>query len=43
MSTTKNVLTVSLLLLAIGGVAYVYSKSKTRKRLKRKNLPVYIV
>jgi len=43
MSKTKQVLTISLLLLAVGGVAYMCAKSKAKEKAKRKNLPVYIV
>ena len=43
-STANQVLKVSLVLIAAGSIAYLYTKSKQRKaRRNARNLPVYIV
>jgi len=41
---TNQVIAASLLLIAVGSVAYIYSRSKRRKaRRNARNLPIYIV
>ncbi|WP_255489401.1 hypothetical protein [Dysgonomonas sp. 216] len=43
MEKSKQIVAASLIILAVGGVAYLCMKSKERRKSKRKNMPVYIV